>query len=119
MRRRDARDHLAAGRFVEHRAAAAIDLYIDEAGREMTAREVVLQRTGGDLRRRDDAGDPLAVDENGVILQATGGCMNAAICQGEQAGVSESEGRAAAYQAAPRSGRFSRRAMLVLPPGFR
>jgi hypothetical protein len=55
----DARERGGGGVVVQHHAAAAVDLEIDEAGRERAGAEV--DRLGA-VRRRADGGDPAAGD---------------------------------------------------------
>ena len=66
MRRRDRGDRLGARRIIEQDVAAAIDLEIDEAGREPEAvRQRIDERHSGDFRPWDDLRDPRAVDHDG------------------------------------------------------
>ncbi len=62
----DGRDGLDRRRVVEQRAAAAVDLGVDEAGHEQTAAEVVAVGGGRDLGVVDHGRDAARFDDHGL-----------------------------------------------------
>ncbi len=62
----DAGDLVHGRRVGEEGAAAAVDLGVDEAGREVAAAEIAALRIGGRVGRVDQAHDAPAADQQGL-----------------------------------------------------
>ena len=71
MRLGDAGDDVRARVVVHQRAAAAVDLNVDETRRENSAAEIDFAAAAGTLRVGRDAGDAGAVDDDGVVVEET------------------------------------------------
>jgi hypothetical protein len=78
VRRDDRANSISRRRIVEQYIAAAIDLDIDEAGREPGVFGQLADRhRPGDLRARNDGGDLAAVNQHGCVLAHDAAVENA------------------------------------------
>jgi hypothetical protein len=81
VRGADRGDAFDGRRIVEQHAAAAIDLGVDEPGKQGRALKIVAHRIGGDFARRDDREDALALDQHSFIVAKDTRAKHAAIDQ--------------------------------------
>jgi hypothetical protein len=83
MRRGDATHAVHIRRVVEQHPAAAIDLAVDESGRQHAPAEIVTLRFAhARIGIADDRGDVRAVDQHGKARSETGVGQHAAVDQG-------------------------------------
>ena len=86
VRRADPRDGRGLGGIVEQRAAAAVDLEVDEARRQQAALEVDAARAVRQPRIVDNALDPSVREQQGAAAGQPAVQQNLAIDQSVQAG---------------------------------